>query len=134
MQVINFNDFMQGDYVIETSLDKVIQHLQKHGSKYAVAGITVILISSIDGGVYAAGTGIDAGAKKIYKKIINVGKWVIIIKGGIDIITSITNGDFDSAKKRFVGYLLAYGTLFALPWGMDQVEELFNDEETFKEE
>jgi hypothetical protein len=110
---------------------EIQKHFKKHGWKYVTGTLTLIIISQPD--VVAASTGIDKGAMKIYRKLINIGKWVIIIKGGLDIVGSITNQDMDSAKKRFIGYLMAYAALFALPWGMGQVEILFQDEDVFKE-
>jgi hypothetical protein len=108
------------------------KHLKANRKLYSVAALSLVMVGIPD--IAFASTGIDKGGMRIYKKLVNVGKWVIIVKGGIDIITSITNGDIDSAKKRFIGYLMAYGTLWALPWGMDQVEQLFEDETTFKTE
>jgi len=71
--------------------------------------------------------GIDEAGSRIYYKLVSVGKWVIIIKGGIDIIQSIMNGDSQGAKKCFVGYLFAYGVLWALPWCMDEIEVVFKE-------
>lgn len=92
-----------------------------------VAGITIVLLA-IPHTAFAA-TGIDVGAERIYRKLINVGKWVIIVKGGIDTIKSVTEGDMQAAKKNFLGYLVTYGILWALPWGMKEIENLFQSEE-----
>jgi hypothetical protein len=129
---MKIDEFMRRETQSSVIVIDLHDHLKKKKKYYYAAGITLILVGIPD--VVSASTGIDKGGMRIYKKLINVGKWVIIVKGGIDIITSITNGDIDSAKKRFIGYLLAYGTLFALPWGMDQVEQLFEDEATFQTE
>lgn len=92
-----------------------------------VAGMTVVLLA-VPHSAFAS-TGIDVGAEKIYRKLINVGKWVIIVKGGIDTIKSVTEGDMQAAKKNFLSYLLTYGILWALPWGMKEIETLFQTEE-----
>lgn len=39
-----------------------------------------------------ANTGIDVAADKIYKKLLNVGKWVIVVKGAIDTIQNAISG------------------------------------------
>ena len=70
-------------------------------------------------------TGMEAGARRIYAKVVVVGKWVIIIKGSIDCIQSILNGDVSRAKQQFFSYLLCFGIMLALPWGLDEVEGLF---------
>lgn len=75
--------------------------------------------------VAEASTGIDASARNIYSKLLNVGKWIIIIKGGIDTINNSVKGDFDSAKKSFLSYLIVYLVLNALPWAMDEVDNVF---------
>ena len=86
-------------------------------------GITtaVILVPA----VVEAATGIEAGGRRIHGTIVSVGKWVIIIKGTIDCIQSVLNGDVQSAKRQFFGYLLCYGVMLALPWGLDEIEGLF---------
>ena len=70
-------------------------------------------------------TGIDAGGRRLHAKIVNIGKWVIVVKGSIDCIQSVLNGDFQRAKQQFFGYLLCFGIMLALPWGLEQVEALF---------
>jgi hypothetical protein len=139
VETVDFREFMRQQSTqhcividIPDLKKKSYHHIRKNGHLYCIAGLSLVLVSIPD--TAFASTGIDKGGMKIYKKLVNVGKWIIIVKGGIDIITSITNGDIDSAKKRFIGYLLAYGTLWALPWGMDQVEQLFQDETTFQTE
>ena len=91
-----------------------------------VAGITLFLLIGLPGTSHAA-TGIDIVADKLYKKLLNVGKWVIIIKGGIDTIQNAVQGDLQASKKNFLGYLLVYIVLWALPWGLKQVDIMFAD-------
>jgi hypothetical protein len=108
---------------------KAERHFKKYGFVYKVIGTTIIIIMS--GGVLnhvsASGLGIEVGAEKLYSKLLVIGKWVIIFKGGFDIIKNLTNGDMDSAKKGFMSYLLIYLLLFGLPWVMDEIEVLFGD-------
>ena len=75
--------------------------------------------------VVEAFTGIDAGARRLHAKVVNIGKWIIIIKGSVDCIQSVLNGDIQRAKQQFFGYLLCFGIMLALPWGLEEVEALF---------
>jgi hypothetical protein len=105
---------------------KFTRAIMKKETLIKVAGITLLLIIGLPGTSHAA-TGIDAVADKLYKKLLNVGKWIIIMKGGIDTIQSAIQGDVQSAKKNFLGYLLVYVVLWALPWGLKQVDVVFAD-------
>lgn len=106
--------------------EKITKSVMKKETLIKVAGITLILLIGLPGTSHAA-TGIDAVADKLYKKLLNVGKWIIIMKGGIDTIQSAIQGDVQSAKKNFLGYLLVYVVLWALPWGLKQVDVVFAD-------
>lgn len=107
---------------------KVERHFKKYGLIYKVVGATAVIL--IAGGgfdyAFAAGSSIDVGAQKLYSKLLNLGRWIIIFKGGFDIIKNMTNGDFDGAKKGFLSYLIIYIFLYGLPWAMGQVDVLFN--------
>jgi hypothetical protein len=105
-------------------IKRMSDHVKNNKSVYLQAGIMAAgaIVLSPDTTIAA---GIDVGGQRIYSKLISIGKWVIIIKGGIDIIQTVSNGDFESARKHFMQYLLIYGTLFALPWGLDEIEGLF---------
>lgn len=103
---------------------KVERHFKKYGMIYKVAGVTIIILTAGSGFAFADGLGIDDEARKLYRQLINVGKWVIVFKGGIDIIKSMGNGDIDSAKKSFFGYLLTYLFLLGLPYGLDKMDEI----------
>ena len=72
-----------------------------------------------------AAIGIEAGGKRIHGTLVGVGKWVIIVKGSIDCIQSVLNGDVSKAKQQFFGYLLCFGIMLALPWALDEVEGIF---------
>lgn len=68
---------------------------------------------------------VEVQGMRIYYKVVLVGKFVILVKGGIEIINSCANGDFQNAKKCLIGYLMAYGALYLLPYAMDEVENVF---------
>lgn len=107
-------------------------HLRRYSTVYKVAGatITIILIGYCDVTTIApvfADSGIDKAARPIYDKLVSVGKWVIVCKGGMDTIKGVGSGDIDSAKKSFLSYLLIYLMLLGLPWAMDEVERLFSE-------
>lgn len=103
---------------------KVERHFKKYGMIYKVAGVTIILLTGIGSDVFAS-SGIDKEANKLYTELLGIGKWIIIFKGGFDTLKSIGNGDFDSAKKSFFGYLLTYLFLLALPYGMEKIDTVF---------
>ena len=125
---MSINQFLRGIEKAEPFSAKVNRHFKKYGFVYKVVGSTAMIIVA-GGGLdyaFAAGTGIEVGAKQLYAKLISLGKWVIIFKGGFDIIKRMTDGDFDGAKKGFLSYLIVYIFLLGLPWAMDQVDTLFN--------
>lgn len=103
----------------------VIAHLKQHWPLYLQISLATSAIIFAGPDVALAANSLDVSGNMIYGKIVNIGKWIIIVKGGIDIIQNVTSGDFQTAKKSFLSYLLVYGTLFALPWGMGQVETIF---------
>ena len=91
---------------------------------WASAGIlATILIDPII--VHAGFAGIEAGGKRIHETVVTVGKWIIIVKGTVDCIQSVLNGDVSKAKQQFFGYLLCFGMMLCLPWGLDEMEGLF---------
>jgi len=110
----------------------VVEHINRHKVIYRIGAITlvVLLVGGLDTIAHAAAldpstTSIDEGARKIYTKLVNVGKWVIIIKGAFDTISNTVQGDFIQARKSFLAYLLVYVVLLGLPWAFSQVEMLF---------
>jgi hypothetical protein len=105
---------------------KVERHFKKYGTIYKVAGITVILIAGFDASVFAS-SGIDTEARKLYIELVKIGKWVIIFKGAIDIIKSLGDGDNAAAKKTFITSLLTFLILLGLPYGMDKINEIFDN-------
>lgn len=102
-------------------------HVRKYGAVYLqVILVTLVMMFVAPHSVFAAGSGLDEKGMTIYRKIIGLGKWVIIIKGGIDLIQTVSAGDFQTAKQHFMAYLLIYAALLALPWGLDQVDTAFS--------
>jgi hypothetical protein len=132
IETLTFRQFYDYDYDTDSTIDKIIQHLKKHKIKYQIVGITIIIFATgiFDTSVFATstgGTGLDAGGRHIYRKLVGLGKWVIIIKGGFDSIQSAIKGDFGSAKSSFLQYLLIYIILLALPWSLNQIDEVFKN-------
>jgi hypothetical protein len=120
---MSISEFLHGKETEPFSV-KFERHINKYGLVYKVAGVSLILIAS-GGSALAAGS-LDIEAGKLYKELIGIGKWVIAFKGGFDTLKMIGNGDFDSAKKSFFGYLLTYLFLLGLPYGLDKLDDLFN--------
>lgn len=118
-------------YVIDTRMIRkdIARKLTSRGTLVKIAGITFVLLTALPDVSFAQGTGIDVGAKKLYVRLIGVGKWVIIVKGGIDTIKAVAEGDFQAGKKNFLGYVLTYAILWALPWAFGEVEKLFTEME-----
>lgn len=77
--------------------------------------------------IASASSSIDAGAQVLYSKLLLVGKWIIIIKGAIDTVNSVVQGDLGGAKRNFLGYLIVYLVLNALPWAMNEVDNVFKE-------
>lgn len=120
---MSISEFLNGRQS-EPFTAKVERHFKKYGMVYKVAGVTAILIMT--GDVAFASSGIDIEASKLYKELIGIGKWIIVFKGGFDILKMIGSGDLESAKKSFFGYLLTYLLLLGLPYGLDKVDAIFN--------
>lgn len=126
IQRMSLHDFLHG-VDQETFLDKAKRHIAENKTFYVtVAGCTLIFLFCGFDGSALADTGIDRKANSIYRKILGVGKWVIIIKGGLEIIQNASNGDYNSVKTKFFSCLLIFLALLALPWAMDEIEDLFD--------
>ncbi|MBO0962402.1 hypothetical protein J1P26_22120 [Neobacillus sp. MM2021_6] len=104
---------------------KVERHFKKYGTIYKVAGVTIILLTTLDITAFAS-SGIDTEARKLYKELLGIGKWIIVFKGGFDILKKLSSEDVDAAKKSFFGYLLTYLFLLGLPYGLDKVDGIFD--------
>jgi hypothetical protein len=100
------------------------------GTAIHCVGFSMVLLTGFESSAFAAGnTGIDAGANQLYKKLLNIAKWVIVFKGGMDTVKDVTDGDLHAARKHFLGYLVTYAILWVLPWGMNEVDRMFKDME-----
>jgi hypothetical protein len=115
---------------------KFQKHMDKYGIIYKIVGSTVVLFVAGGGldmafanspDVAVASTGIEKGASKMYYELVRIGKWIVIFKGGFDIIKSAGNGDTETIKKSFISYLLIYLLLLGLPFGFDKIDQLFNE-------
>lgn len=126
IEAMSLSQFMNRDYDRKV-LDDIISHLKRNKIAYRVVGLAIIISATgiLDSSVLASGTGIDVGGAKIYSKLVSIGKWIIIFKGGWDTIMNTVKGDFETAKKSFLQYLLIYVVLLALPWSLDQVDSVF---------
>jgi hypothetical protein len=116
----------------ESFSTKVKKHFEKYGIVYRIVGATVIIYFT--GGfdfALAAGGGhtdgiIDREARVIYKDLTDIGRWLIIGRGGWEIITKVISQDIEGVKKNFIGYLIAYVLLMAFPHLMDKVDTIFD--------
>jgi hypothetical protein len=127
VQKINFVDFCQRNYVNESFIRKAKRHIAQNKSFYITVGgyVVLFLITGIDSSY--ADSGFDLKAEKMYKKVCGIGKWVIAVKGGFDVMNTITTGDMSALKTKVISYVVAYLSLLGLPWLLDQVEVLFED-------
>jgi hypothetical protein len=128
-KTMSIPDFIRYGWQEESVTESLLAHLDRHKIKYRVIGTAIILFLGITDVSFAAGTGIDVQAKKLYVRLVGVGKWIIIIKGGIDTIKAVVDGDFPATKTKFLGYVLTYAILWALPWAFEEVEKLFMEME-----
>lgn len=54
-------------------------------------------------------------------------KWVIVVKGGWDIVSKTLKEDFEGAKKCIVQYMVVFVTLMGLPHALNFVEDFFKE-------
>jgi hypothetical protein len=132
-EVLSIKEFLHREK--EPILVKVEKHFKKYGIVYRVVGTTLIIFAAgggfDSGAVFAAADGytngiIDKEASIVYKDLVDIGKWLIIGRGGWEIITKVLSHDVEGAKKNFIGYLLAYVLLLAFPHLMDKVDGIFD--------
>lgn len=109
-------------------INKLITHMKKHRVAYRIVGTTIFIMLASADVAFAASTGIDIGGRRIYNKLLSVGKWAIIVKAAWETIHNTIKGDFEIAKKSFFSYAMVYLILLALPWIMDQIDTLFQEE------
>ena len=95
----------------------------------------VLLTSLLTGAVFfnlddlAHASDITRKAERFYfGTFMTIAKWVIIIKGGWDIVTKTLKEDFEGAKRSVVQYLMVFAVLMGLPYALEMVEDLFAGE------
>lgn len=77
----------------------------------------------------ALASGFTERAEKFYfDTFMMLAKWIIIIKGGWDVIAKTLKEDFEGAKKSIIQYLVVFVVLMGLPHALDLVEEIFSGE------
>jgi hypothetical protein len=128
-EFIHLRDSDKKEYEI---LSKLKAHLDRHHIAYKVAGTLIII--TVAGGIDFASTAeaasnIDKAVMPLYQKLVNLGKWVIIFKGGSATIKAIGQGDIPAVQKNLISYVLVYLVLLGLPWCLDQAEDVFGDME-----
>lgn len=126
MKIITLLKCPLGHYIpmVSKILPKGVVFVKKSYKNFIINVLVTSAIILIPAVVEAA-IGIEAGGRRIHGTLVGVGKWVIIIKGSIDCIQSVLNGDVAKAKQQFFGYLLCFGIMLALPWALDEVEGIF---------
>lgn len=130
IQAVSIPEFMKNGFPAPSN--PVIQHFKKHHKLYIhISGLAISCLIVGFGDptiVHAAGTQtIDIKAHHIYSKLCMIGKWIIVVRGGVDIISTMTQGELDTMKKKIIGYVIGYLALLGLPWILDQANALFND-------
>lgn len=105
---------------------KIFADLMRNKKVYISIGVTFgyAAVASILLDPSMAFADIDSKGHMIHRKIVSVGKWIIAGKGSIEIIQSALDGDYQSAKIKFIGYLISFAAMVFLPWCLDQVETL----------
>ena len=89
--------------------------------------LTGVAFLSLDDLAYASD--ITRKAERFYfGTFMTIAKWVIIIKGGWDIVTKTLKEDFEGAKRSVVQYLMVFAVLMGLPYALEMVEDLFAGE------
>lgn len=121
---------------LQNGIRVIVEHVSRHKVIYRIGALTLTMIfaSGLEAfaapyvdGVSAVGDGvggIDKGANVLYDRLLLIGKWIIIIKGAFDTISHTVQGDFVSARKSGLSYLLVYVILRGLPWAFRQVDNL----------
>jgi hypothetical protein len=124
-------DFMREGFVLETITDKIKKHFKQNKSFYIRASGFSILFLWVGHHAFAASPeNVDRAAHEIYRRLCKIGKWIIVIRGAIDVIGNMTNGDLENMKKKIIGYVLGYIALLGLPWLLDQAGGLFESQPT----
>jgi len=99
-------------------------HLKKHGIKYLQGGLIIGYIILIDPSVALGVATIEQTSDQFYRKVLGLGRAVILIKGGLEIVQHALAGDFQATKKTILSYLGMYALLLLLPYGLDQIDAM----------
>ena len=90
----------------------------------AMTGILLLSGGGID--VFASEPSINSKMEDLYYgKFIWIAMWILIGKGGWDIVHKSIKEDFEGAKKSTLQYILVFAALFALPTALKAVQEIF---------
>jgi hypothetical protein len=129
-EILSIKEFLHREE--EAFSHKLKKHFKKYGIVYRVVGTTLFIFAAGGGfdtafaaNGYTNGI-IDKEASIVYKDLVDIGKWLIIGRGGWEIISKVLSHDVEGAKKNFIGYLLAYVLLLAFPHLMDKVDGIFD--------
>lgn len=105
--------------------EKKMSKLPKILIKVAIAG--VIFFITTDATVFASS--LDEKAEKMYyEKFIVIARWIVVGKGGWDVVTKALKEDFDGAKRSIVQYLIIMVVLVAFPWATNEIISIFREE------
>lgn len=136
-QIVTIPRFLESGFLPDpTVAERTINHLKKHQKVYiqlSGLAVTCLIVGAADPNIVHAATAtqsIDTKAHHIYARLCMIGKWIIVIRGGIDIISSMSQGELDSMKKKIITYVVGYAALLGLPWILDQASLLFDGSST----
>lgn len=115
---------------VTRTANKVVIHVKANKEIYFRVGGVLVSVLIFHSGSGFTGNGLDYKAYKLYKKLIRIGKWIIVFKGGWETISSVLSGDMAESKKQFLMYTLIYVILLGLPFALDQAEQVFGEFET----
>jgi len=99
-------------------------HLKKHWIKYLQGGLMIGYFILIDSSIALGAKSIEDTSDQFYRKVLGLGRAVILIKGGLEIVQHSLAGDFQASKKTALSYFGMYALLLLLPYGLDQIDAL----------
>lgn len=110
-------------------LDKAIGHIKKNKKMYLRLVVSIALMihfGAID--TYALSpnlNAIDKVGQQLLTLMRKVGYWVFMILCGKDVITKCMQGKRGELGSVVALHLMAFGTLYFLPWAFDLIQQLF---------
>lgn len=127
-EVMTISEFMSRDFVIEDQIARIKRKKNIINVTLKTGICLTFIFMATQGIVGAEGLDmIDTKANDIYVKLLTIGKWFIIVKGALQTINKLLQGEDKTALKTFVSYLVVYVILKGLPWVFDQVDIVFKD-------